>query len=79
MHRRVAERNNPDIYLRNFIPPQFFARYCALNKLSRELREEDPEVKTQLRFTKTDIALLTKTRGSEEPFKIRKLTPDESK
>ena len=73
IHKRIAERQNPEIFARNFIPPQYFERYCALNRLCRNMRDVDTELKTQLRFRKMDIDILTKQRGSEEPFKIFKV------
>ena len=78
IHKRIAERTNPEIFARNFIPPpQYFERYCTLNRLCRNMREEDTELKTQLRFGKMDINILTKQRGSEEPFRIFKVDEKE--
>ena len=78
IRRREAERQHPDIFLRDFIPPQFFARFCALNRLCKELRE-NKTTKTQLRFTTTDFVILTKPRGSQEPYRRRELTREEKK
>ena len=77
IQKHVAERQNPEIYLRNFIPPKFFDRYCAINNLSRDLRDKYPDLKTLMRFNNTDIELLTKIRGSMEPYKVRELSQEE--
>ena len=70
IHRRKAECQNDNVSLRNFIPPpQFHARYLAINKVSAERRAEDDALKTQLRFGKADIEILIKFKGSNTPFK----------
>ena len=50
IRRRIADCQNDAIKTREFIPPQFFARYTALAKYASELRADKPEVKTQIRF-----------------------------
>ena len=66
---RVAESGNTDILLRNFIPPQLFERFKFLNKICKDMRDSNEELKTQLRFSTTDIEILTKIRGSNKPYK----------
>ena len=57
------------VFLRNFVPPQLFKRFTALNKLCRDKRAENPRLKTQVRFGKVDLEILTKLKGEEEQFK----------
>ena len=78
IRRRVAERQNSDIFVRDFVPPQFFERFKVLNRLCKEWRS-DMNIKTQIRFSNTDLIVLTKTRGSSDPYKIRNLTPEEKR
>ena len=68
IRRRIADCQNDEIKTREFIPPQFFARYTALARYASELRAEKPEVKTQIRFLERDIGLFTKIKGSMLPF-----------
>ena len=75
--RRIAECSNPEIFARNFVPPQFFQRYCALNQLCANMRAENSAVKTQLRFNKHDIEILTKRKGTPDPYRIFKLSEEE--
>ena len=76
LHRRIAERQNKEIFARNFIPPQYFARYCAMNEIGKRMRRENNEVKTQIRFGAEDVEIWTKIRGTEEPFKFTKIHED---
>ena len=76
MRIRIAELQNPAIFVRNCIPPQYFARYCVMNTICREMREKDKDLKTQIRFAKTDIEILMKCKGTDEPFKVFKLPDD---
>ena len=41
----------------------------ALSKLCTTLRSKDTNLKTQLRFAKKDIEVLTKSKGSKDPYK----------
>ena len=66
---RIAECKNPVITARNYVPPQLYNRYMYLNKLCSTLRAKDETLKTQLRFTNKDIEVLTKEKGSDNPFK----------
>ena len=67
MYRRKAEMRNYEIMLKNYIPPQYFARYNALNKLCSERRKMNPLLKTEIRFNMRGMELLTK--GEEEGFR----------
>ena len=68
IYRRKAECQNDDVRLRNFIPPQFHARYMAISRICTERRAQDESLKTLLRFGKLDIEILTKQKGSNEPY-----------
>ena len=69
IHVRVAECRNSNIVTRSYIPPQFFQRYIHISECCKEIRDNDREIKTQMRFGDNDIELMVKERGSEEPFR----------
>ena len=73
IYRRKAEIRRDDIYLRNYIPPQFFSRFTAINRICRDKRDENPEIKTQVRFGLKDLEIYTKNKGSEEPYQKENL------
>ena len=73
IHIRKAESQNDEITVRNYIPPNFFERYKALNKICNEKRLDNKNLKTQLRFGKKDIEVFTKIRGESTGFKLVKL------
>ena len=50
IHKRVAEVKNDDISIRNYIPPQFWSRYWFLSQYCTELRSNDKNLKTLIRF-----------------------------
>ena len=73
VRRRIADCQNPAIRTREFIPPQFFNRYNVISKFAKDLRDENKDLKTQIRFGNSDIILLTKTKGTDDPFTIMEL------
>ena len=73
IYRRKAEIRRDDIYLRTYIPPQFFSRFSAINKICRDKRDENPDIKTQVRFGQKDLEIFTKHKGSEEPYQKENL------
>ena len=73
IYARKAECQQDETIVKNYIPPQFFARFSALNELCKDRRQEDDSLKTQLRFGDRDIEVLTKEKGSEDPFRVTKL------
>ena len=73
LHVRIAECNNHNIQTRNFIPPQFWDKYMYINKACTTMRQENPLIKTQIRFTSKDIEVLIKEKGTAEPFKVLEL------
>ena len=74
IRRRIADCRNEDIKTHDYISPMFYNRYVALGKHAFEMREGDPFLKTQIRFTDDDIALYTKTKGTDDPFVETKLS-----
>ena len=76
---RIAQVQNNDIMTRNFIPPQFFERFMHINMRCKELRESNNSIKTQIRFGKHDIEVMTKIRGSDDPYKLTSLERNLSK
>ena len=73
IYSRIARCKNPDVSTRNFVPPQWYERYMFISKKCAELRNENHDMKTQIRFGKSDIEILTKHKGQDEPFKLARL------
>ena len=73
LHIRRAESQNDRIIVRNFISPNFYKRYMTINRICTDRRAEDPRLKTQLRFGKSDVELFTKYRGEESGYRHTKL------
>ena len=69
IYHRKAECKRNEVSLRNYVPPQFFERFSTLNRICKEKRSRDGNLKTQIRFGLKDLELLTKTKGSDEPFR----------
>ena len=65
---RISECGNYDIYSRIYIPPQVYKRFCYFNKICQDLRNQNPDTKTQIRIGELDLEIFTKTRGNQEPF-----------
>ena len=70
IYRRKAEIKRDDAMLRMYVPPQFFAKFTALNKICKSKRQEDGRMKTQLRYGKDDLEVWTKMKGDDEPFSL---------
>ena len=43
---RAAMIRNDDLKVSNFVAPQFFERYSALQLFTKQAREQDPELRT---------------------------------
>ena len=69
IYQRKAECKNDDTTVRNYIPPHFYERFTALNKICGLRRTEDPTLKTQIRFGQRDLIVLTKEKGTSDPFR----------
>ena len=65
---RVAEIKNEEIKIRNFIPPQYWARYKCLSNYCAEERSKDSNIKTMIRFNDTDMEVLFKDRKVDEQY-----------
>ena len=70
LYVRKADCKRDNIFLRTYCPPQFYSRFATLNKICADERQKYPDLKTQVRFGHNDLEILTKDRGSREPFKI---------
>ena len=68
IRRRIADCQNESIKTREYVPPQFFNRHNAVSKYAAELREKDRTLKTQVRWSSNYLILMTKMRGTEDPF-----------
>ena len=66
---RVSESGNTEILTRTYVPPQIFERFSYFNKVCKEMRQNDLTLKTQIRIGKHDLEILTKVRGTPDPFK----------
>ena len=70
IHRRVAAVRNKDIVIRNFIPPQFWDRYVHLSDFCRELRSNNNNTKTLIRFNDNDLEVVTKDKKTDDNYQI---------
>ena len=70
---RKAESRNDSLQIRNFIPPQLYKRYMYISGVCKDRRQENPDLKTQMRFGLKEIEVYTKYRGTGEGFKKVKL------
>ena len=73
IYGRIARCRHPEVTTRNYVPPQWFERYMFISKKCTELRAEKNDTKTQIRFGKNDVEVLTKQKGLDEPFKLTNL------
>ena len=70
LYRRKADLQNDTVILRNYIPPQFYGRFSAINEICKLRRQEDEKLKTQVRFGRKDFQILIKNKGENEQFTI---------
>ena len=68
IYARKAECRSDDTTVKIFIPPQYYNRFSALNRICADKRSRDESLKTQIRFGDKDLMILTKEKGSQEPF-----------
>ena len=73
LHSRAVACKDERVQMRNFVPPQFYKRYMFLSKRCSEVRANDRNKKTQLRFNDGDIEVLIKEKGTPEPYRTIKL------
>ena len=69
IHIWRAKCRNPDLGTRNYIPPGFYDQIMAASKKCADLRYKDPEIKTEMQFNEHDIEVLTKSKGTGEPYR----------
>ena len=72
---RASQCKHEEVTTRNFIPPQFYKRYMFLSRKCADARKEsENKSKTQIRFSKNDIEVMTKMKGSSEGYKVIQLS-----
>ena len=69
IYYRKALSENDDLIVREYIPPQFYDRWMAISRKATQVRANDKQIKTQMRWGMKDIEMFMKTKGSQEPFK----------
>ena len=57
LFRSAAIRNNK-LRISNYVAPQFFARYSALQLFTKQVRELDAELRTKVQLGNDDFILL---------------------
>ena len=65
-----AECCNDDTTVKMFIPPQYYERFMELNRLCADRRNQEGNLKTQLRFGENDLKVLTKVKGEDAPYHV---------
>ena len=65
---KMAQVQDSELQMQDFIPPQIFKRYTALSKFAHALRTNDNTIKTQVRYGDRDVELWTKKRGLNERY-----------
>ena len=68
IYRRKAESMNENITIRNYVPPQIYSRFKELNKICKDKRTMNTELKTQIRFGHKELEIYTKLKGAEEGY-----------
>ena len=79
IYGRAAEIRNNDIQTRIFVPPQFWPRYQHIAQHCANLRDENKDLKTLIRFGDDDIEVLTKDRSKEDHYSVLTLEEIEKK
>ena len=75
IHYRSAVSCNDDLIIRDYMPPQYHARYVAIGKKAAERRAADKTLNTQIRWGEKDIKIFVKIRsdnntdGEKEHFR----------
>ena len=73
MYYRKAASQNQDLTIRDYIPPQYHARYMALSAQAAVARSENKNMKTQIRWGDHDVEMFVKTKGNGEQYRKVKL------
>ena len=70
IYSRAAEIRNDDLQTRIFVPPQFWPRYQHISQYCANLREDNKDIKTLIRFGNEDIEVLIKDRSKEDHYSV---------
>ena len=70
---RKAASQNQDLIIRDYIPPQYHARYMALSAQAAVARSENKNIKTQIRWGDHDVEMFVKSKGNDEQYRKIKL------
>ena len=73
IYSRKAECRSDNTVVKMFIPPQFYSRFSTINRICADRRSRDDSLKTQIRFGEKDFIVLTKEKGSQEPYLVEDL------
>ena len=73
IYARKAEVRSENTTVKSYIPPQYYDRFAALNRVCAQKREQDPTLKTQVRFGERDLIILLKKKGSNDPYRMENL------
>ena len=74
IYSRKAECRSDSTVVKSFIPSQFWERFSALNRLCSQRRSQNSSLKTQIRFGTRDLIVLTKTKGSQDPYTVNDIS-----
>ena len=69
IHYRKEASEDDRLVTRNYVLPQYFARYMAIAKKASQRRAGDKFLKTQICWGEKDVEIFTKLKGSQEPLK----------
>ena len=64
-----ADSRKDSIEVKNYILPQFFEQFKALNRLCAARQVEDKQLKMQLRFGEKDLEVYVKKKGTNGQFR----------
>ena len=73
IHFRKAISQNDKLIIRDYIPPNFYARFRAIADRAAEVRAEKSDIKTQIRWGNADLEIFTKAKGEKEQFRRQNL------
>ena len=63
IHYRLAQAENKELISRDYIPPQYYERYIAIGKRAANLRAQNRNLKTQIRWGSKDLEIFTKLKN----------------
>ena len=79
IYRRAAEIRNDHIQTRIFVLPQFWPRYQHIAQHCANLRDENKDIKTLIRFGNDDIEVMVKDRSNDDHYSTLSLEEIEKK